>query len=349
MYRKSIILIVSLILLLTSVAGAVAPDQNSYPLTIMDDMNNSITIEDRPERIVSTMPSNTEILFAIGAGDRVVGGTIHDDYPPEAANVSKIGGYTNLEFETIVDLQPDIVFADEGNGDDAITMLRDLGITVVVLNPRNIDQIMDNIELIGLITGNEEQALAITDDMRSRIANIQESTMNIPEEERPRVLYIVWHDPLYSAGENTYPDDLISIAGGSNIQASEGWPIISLEDVIEKDPQMIICSGMGGGSYTIMEAINTNDVLAQTDAVKSGRVYPIAQPSIIERSGPRIVDGLEELYSYMGPDAFGVEENITTDAGNDTNTSRNSTPGFGVLPALTMLVAVFILKIHKQN
>ncbi len=327
---------VFLLIALTSTAGAVAPDDNIYPLTIMDDMNNSVTIPERPQRILSTMPSNTEILFAVGAGDRIVGGTIHDDYPAEAANITKIGGYTNLDFEKIVDLQPDIIFADEGNGEDAIDMLKELGLNVVVLHPKDIDDILNNIELVGLITGNQKNAMNITKNMRQEMGQIKRKTENIPQEQKPRVLYIVWHEPLYSAGVNTYPDDLIKMAGGTNIQTGENWPIISLEDVIEKDPQIIICSGMGGGSYTIMEAIKSNDVLAQTDALKNDRVYPLDEPSLVERSGPRITDGLTELYSYIEPQILNQTE-VKTETGSENNS--NQTPGFGSLFALCMILA----------
>ncbi|WP_160174977.1 ABC transporter substrate-binding protein [Methanococcoides methylutens] len=299
-------------------------------------MNNTITIETKPERILSTMPSNTEILFAVGAGDNVVGGTIHDEYPPEAVNISKVGGYTNLDFEAIVNLEPDVVFASEANGEDATNMLKDLGFTVIILEPKTIDDIMSNIELIGEVTGNKETALSVTDDMKAQMDAITSKTEDVPTEERPRVLYLIWHDPMYSAGLDSYPDDLIAMAGGNNIQKAEGWPVINLEDVIASNPQIIICSGMGGGSYTIMESIKNNDALVQTDAIKNNKVYPIEDPSIIEIPGPRIVEGLKELHGYIGPEIKVNEEETGEEA------PVNNTPGFGVLAASCMLVAGYL-------
>ncbi|NOQ48606.1 ABC transporter substrate-binding protein [Methanococcoides sp.] len=336
MFKGFYVLFLVLVLISVSDASAIEAGMTEYPLTIMDNMNNTITIESKPEKILSTMPSNTEILFAIGAGDNVVGGTIHDKYPPEVANIPKVGGYTNLEFESIVSLEPDVIFASAANGEDAINMLKDLGLTVIVIEPKTIDDIMNNIELIGEVTGNKETALSITDDMRTQMDAITSKTEDIPTEDSPRVLYLIWHDPMYSAGLNSYPDDLITMAGGNNIQKAEGWPVINLEDVIASNPQIIICSGMGGGSYTILDAIKNNDALAQTDAIKNNKVYPIDQPSIIEIPGPRIVEGLNELYGYIEPEIKVGEEQTEDEA------PVNSTPGFSVMVASCMLVAGYL-------
>ncbi|WP_135609476.1 ABC transporter substrate-binding protein [Methanococcoides sp. AM1] len=370
MFKGFYVLFLILALISASNASAIESGMTEYPLTIVDNVNNTITIESKPERIVSTMPSNTEILFAVGAGDNVVGGTIHDEYPPETADIPKVGGYTNLEFESIVSLEPDVIFASEANGEDAINILKDLGFTVIVIEPKTIDDIMSNIELIGEVTGNKEMALSITDDMRTQMDAITSKTTNIPAEERPRVLYLVWHDPMYSAGLNSYPDNLITMAGGDNIQKAEGWPVINLEDVVDSNPQIIICSGMGGASYTIMDSIKNNDALAQTDAIKNNRIYPIADPSIIEIPGPRIVEGLKELDIYIEAEIGGYEVEETVIKANDEqsedatpldNTPENSesdipasedgnceevpttsSPGFSVLIASCMLAAGYL-------
>jgi len=227
----------------------------------------------------------------------MVGGTTYDTYPPEAVNLSKIGGFKTVNIEAVVNHSPDLVLAEEGNGQDTVNALKNLDLKVVTLNAKTMDDILENIRLLGNITGNDDTAKSLTADMTHQIGNITHKTENIPNSRKLRVLYIVWHEPMYAAGTGSFPDDLIQMAGGNNIIEAEGWPVISIEDVVDKNPQIIICSGMGGGSYTIMKAITGNQVLAQTDAVKNNKVYPVDDPNTIELAGPRIVQGLAELYS----------------------------------------------------
>ncbi|MEA1985725.1 MAG: cobalamin-binding protein [Euryarchaeota archaeon] len=344
MFTRYYLMMFVLLVAVTGNASAIVSEPVEYPLTITDNFNYTVIIDEKPQRIVSTMKSNTELLFAVGAGDDVVGGTMHDDYPPEVENLTRVGGYTNLNYESIVDLEPDLVLAEEGNGEEAVNMMKDLGLNVVVLNAYTIDDIMENIELVGRITDNENNALAITADMRQRIGNVNQMTDGLPDEVRPRVLYIVWDDPMYGAGADTYPSDLVHMAGGVNIVKVDGWPVISLEDTIASNPQIIICSSMGNRSYTIMESINNNEVLAQTDAVKNNRVYAIANPGTIEISGPRIVQGLEELYTYILP--VTTENQLVTEGTEDESDDTASVPGFGMLLATITLLAGY-LRIRK--
>jgi len=192
---------------------------------------------------------------------------------------------------------------------------------VVSLNPKTMDDILENIRLVGNITGNDDTAASLTADMTQQIRDITDMTEDIPDSRKPRVLYIVWHEPMYAAGAGSYPDDLIQMTGGNNIIQAQGWPVISIEDVVDKNPQIIICSGMGGGSYTIMEAITGNQVLAQTDAVKNNKVYPVDDPNTIELAGPRIVQGLAELHGFIAPE---IQSGEIVSPTSDTS----STPGF---------------------
>ncbi len=340
MFKLSYLMVFVLLVAVTGNASAIVSEPVEYPMTITDNFNFTVTIDEKPQRIVSTMKSNTELLFAVGAGDDVVGGTMHDDYPPEVKNLTRVGGYTNLNYESIVDLEPDLVLAEEGNGEEAVNMMKNLGLTVVVLNAYTIDDIMENIEMVGRITDNKDNALAITADMRQRMDNITQMTGDIPDEVRPRVLYVVWDDPMYGAGANTYPSDLIYMAGGANIVEADGWPVISLEDTVASNPQIIICSSMGNRSYTLMESINNNEILAQTDAVKNNRVYAIANPGTIEISGPRIVQGLEELYTYIQP--VTVENQLVTEGTEDESDDTSSVPGFGMLLTTITLLAGYL-------
>jgi len=273
----------------------------AYPINVTDDFGYNVTINSS-NKIVSLAPSNTEILFAVGAGIRVVGVTDYCDYPPEVRNISKIGGFANVNIEAVVNLTPDLVLAAYGNGEQTINQLRNLNLTVVALNPKNTEDIIKNILLVGNITENDANASMIAENMRQEIKNITDVTNNLLENQKAKVLYIVWDAPLYAAGNDTYADDLIKKAGGINIAKSSGWPVMSLESVIAENPQIIITSSMGAGASEAMrDRIMNNTVLAQTDAVRDGRVYAVSDPNIIERAGPRITQGLKELYEYIAP------------------------------------------------
>ncbi|MBN1133975.1 MAG: cobalamin-binding protein [Methanosarcinaceae archaeon] len=336
--------VILLILTIVLISNAQA-----YPINVTDDFGYEATIEKQPERIVSLSPCNTEILFVVGAGDKVIGGTTYDAYPPEAVNLPKIGGFSSVNIEAVVNLTPDLVLAEDTNGEDTINSLRNLDFTVITFNPQSMDDILDNIRLVGDITGNEDTAESVTEDMILQILSITSQTENMSYDQRPRVLYLVWHDPLYAAGSDTYPSDLIWMSGGKNILEGEGWPIISLEEVINKNPQVIICSGMGGGSYIIMEAIKNNDILAQTDAVKNQKVYAIADSQTIELAGPRIVQGLAELHGYIAPEIVKESESPNNpfdityrEDSFEGSPDASKAPGFSLILAMTILITVYL-------
>jgi iron complex transport system substrate-binding protein len=337
MLKKTPVILIIFTLILISSAQA-------YPITISDNFGNEVIIEEPPQRIVSLSPCNTEILFAVGAGDQVVGGTTYDTYPPEAVNLSKIGGFSTVDIEAVVNLTPDLVLAEYGNGEETINALKNMNLTVVSLNPKTLDDILDNILLVGNITGNDETSLLLTTDMKQKIENISAQTKDIPDSNKPTVLYVVWHDPMYAAGTGSYPNDLLTIAGGMNIVDGDGWPIIDLEQIIDRNPEIIICSGMGGGSYTIMEAITENEVLSTVDAIKNNKVYPISDPNVMELAGPRIVEGLTELYGYIEPE---IESNATViETEDQTNVSHS--PDFSSLFAISIVLLMAYLQKRRM-
>jgi len=334
--KRPVILIIFTLILISS--------SQAYPITVSDNFGSEVTIEEPPQRIVSLSPCNTEILFAMGAGDQVVGGTTYDTYPPEAVNLSKIGGFSTVDIEAVINLTPDLVLAEYGNGEETVNALKNLNLTVVSLNPKTLDDILDNILLVGNITGNDEASLLLTTDMKQEIENIGAQTKDIPDFNKPTVLYIVWHDPMYAAGTGSYPNDLLTIAGGMNIVDGDGWPIIDLEQIIDSNPEIIICSGMGGGSYTIMEAITENEVLSTVDAIKNNKVYPISDPNVMELAGPRIVEGLTELYDYIEPE---IESNATAVATEDQNNASRS-PDFSIIFAISIVLLMAYLQKRRM-
>lgn len=268
---------------------------DEYPLTVTDDLGRNVTITKEPERIISTAPSNTEILFALGLEDKVIGVTEYCNYPPEALGKDKIGGFSTVNIEKIVALDPDVVFASDKTGEDNIKKLEDFGIAVVVLHPRDIGDALKNIEVIGRVTNTEENASKLVADMRERIDVVEEKHGGA----KPRILYVVWHDPLMGAGRDTFVDSLIRKAGGVNIADFVGYKVISLEAVIKENPDVII-TAMGHGdarNQTYMYVVS-EERLAVTGAIRNGEVYEI-DTDLTGRAGPRIVEGLEQFSKWI--------------------------------------------------
>lgn len=276
----------------------------TYPITLTDDLGREVTIEELPERIISLAPSNTEILFALGLGDRVVGVTDFCDYPPEALEKEKIGGCTTPDIEKIVALQPDLILAAEINPIDVINTLEGLGLAVFGIEATDLDDLLNNIRTVGYITDKEAEATILTDDMQSKIKAVTEETEGLSPEEELRTFHICWHDPIWTAGNGTFIHDLIEKAGGVNIFADlEEYNAVDIEVVIARDPEVIIVTAMGGTASGTREWVNTEPRLEDVSARQNGRVYYV-ESNWVERPGPRIVPGLEQVAKYIHPEIF---------------------------------------------
>ena len=266
----------------------------SFPIRVVDDFGFEVVINKTPERIVSLAPSNTEILFALGLGDKIVGVTDYCNYPPEALKKPKVGGFSTINIERVLALNPDLVVAAYGNGAETVETLRGYGITVIALNPRNLTDVMRDIELLGKVTGTEENATKLVEMMKRKIREVEEMTAN--NTRRPKVAHILWHDPIWVSGNGTFIDELIRIAGGTNAFGDlKGWKIVSIEDLLARNPGIIIVNsgtGMGGKRNILYDwAIRE---LKDVKAVKEGRVYVI-DSDIISRPSYRLVYALEEI------------------------------------------------------
>lgn len=282
-----------------------SPTPTPTPLALTDQLGRKIALEKVPQRIVSLAPSNTEILFILGLGDRVVGVDEYSDFPPEARTKEKVGGFANPSIEKIIALSPDLVLAASIHRKTVIPELEKRGIKVLGLAPKNIEEVLDAIKLVGQATGAEEPAARIVSWLRSRIAAVTERTMRLSDEERPRVLFIVWHEPLWTAGSGTFIADLIEKAGGKNIASDvKGYAAIDLETVIARDPEVIIANtGHGKARNLPYRWAQEEPRLAETSARKNNRVYEI-DADLVNRPGPRIVDGLENMARFIHPELF---------------------------------------------
>ncbi|MCW4009174.1 MAG: helical backbone metal receptor [Candidatus Bathyarchaeota archaeon] len=281
-------------------------------VTLVDSMGNVVVLTSPPERVVSLAPSNTEILFAIGAGDTVVGVTDFCDYPYnftawiEAGNMTSIGSYYGPSVEPIVALEPDLVLASSGSL-DAAANLQSLGYNVLVVEAKTIDGVLQDILMVGRATGHEIDAGTLVGSMRAAINAVADETANV--ETIPKVYHEVWNEPLMSAGPGTFIDELITLAGGENIfnDATTSWPTVSSEAIIQKNPDVMIYPDMYMGVqnfYETIEVVKTRSGWDVINAVQNDALYEI-DADIISRSGPRLVDALETLAQLIHPEIFG--------------------------------------------
>jgi iron complex transport system substrate-binding protein len=288
------------LLSLALVLTACTPTEQIPPQYVFDDLGRLVAINGTPQRIISLAPSNTEILFALGLGDKVVGVTDWCDYPPEALEKEKVGGYANPDIEKIVALNPDLILAGYGNPIEVVYTLAGLGLTVFGIKTTDLDDLLNDIRRVGEITDKEVEAQALTSAMESRIQAVTNQTEEL--EQRPRVFYIVWHDPLWTAGSGTFINELIEKAGGVNIFGNvTGYPMVSIEDVLARDPEIIITS-----EWSYDWALNSTE-LASTNASQSGRIFT-CDDDLVQRPGPRLVEGLEWFAHFIHPEIFGEPE-----------------------------------------
>ena len=278
----------------------------TFPMTVTDDLGRTITIDKAPQRIISLAPSNTEILFDLGLGDRVVGDTIYCDYPEAAKGKAKVGGYSDIDIEKVVSLNPDLILAEDIHKAEVIPALERLGFKVYALVPHNLNEIMDSVSTIGRLTGTSKEAKSIVSDMQKRIKAITDKTLNLTDAQKPRVLYVIWQEPMMSSGVDTPIYEMITKAGGySVVQNQTGFPALSLESVIDANPQVVICnvdSSFPGGDAPLV-FVQTEPRLKTIAAVVNGKVYGI-NASLTNRPVPRIIDGFEWMAAMIHPELF---------------------------------------------
>jgi iron complex transport system substrate-binding protein len=284
---------------------AKAPETTpATPAVITDQLGRTVTLTTTaPQRIISLSPSNTEILFALGLNERIAGVTDYCNYPPEAKNKPSIGAYDTPNLEQLISLNPDLVLATEVHEAKIIPQLESKGIPVIVLKPKSVNEVMASISLVGSATGKNIEAVNLVKDLQERIKKVTEKTNRLSGDMKLRVFYIIWHEPLWTAGSGTMHDELIQMAGGVNIAHDLTWYAdISLEAVIEANPGVIIAGvGMGTGEDAPLLYAQTEPRLKDTDALKNNRVYSLDM-DIVSRPGPRIVDALEEFLAAIHPE-----------------------------------------------
>jgi len=267
------------------------------PQYVVDDLGRLVAVNGTPQRIISLAPSNTEILFALGLGDEVVAVTMYCDYPAEALDKEKVGDYYGPDIEKIIALQPDLILATDFHRFDLIPALEQQGFAVFAVAPQTLDDVLESIQKIGEITGREAEASQLVNGMRSKIEEIEEQTKEL--EQKPSVLYMTWHDPMWTVGRNTWIDELINMAGGMNIFSEnfEGGAMVQIEWVVLLDPEIIITS-----EWSYDWALNATE-LASTNASQTGRIYTF-DDDLAQRPGPRLIQGLDWFAYLIHPGIF---------------------------------------------
>lgn len=285
--------------------ASIAPSAAAYPLTLTDDAGRQVTLPAEPERIVSLAPSNTEIVCALDACDRLVGVTDIDDYPAEVADIPDVVILAVVDIELVVDADPDLILAagNELTPSAVITELADLGYPVLVLYPESLDEVLENIELIGEAISARDQAGALTAEMEDRIQAVTDA---VAGAARPRTFYevSVFEGTIYTTGRDSFLASLIDLAGGEPITGDPLTFSIALEDLLAADPELILLGDAAYDPSVTPEAVAARPGWGAMSAVQNGQVVIMLADPVITRPGPRIVDGLEALARAIHPDRF---------------------------------------------
>jgi iron complex transport system substrate-binding protein len=282
---------VGLIVLLALLPGAAAPAAASA-VVVVDALGREVRFSAPARRIVSLAPNLTEIVFALGLGDRLVGVTDFCDYPPAARQVARVGGITGPSAEQIVALAPDLVLATTaGNGKEQVLGLARLGLRVVVTDPKDLASVADSFVLVARAAGVPEAGARVAAEFRRRLDAVRRAVAGLP---RPRTLLLVWPDPLIAAGPRTFPSRLLEAAGGTNalaVEWSAAYPTIGLESLLAIAPDAIVLAAHQG---TTLEALARLSRYGDVPAIRDGRLAVIDQ-AILARPGPRLADAAEQL------------------------------------------------------
>jgi iron complex transport system substrate-binding protein len=270
------------------------------PITLVDDFDREISLDEPAQRVISLVPAATEIMFALGAGERVVGASEYCNYPAAASDIPRVGGFDGPNLEAIVALEPDLVFAASLHK-DAVEGLEGLGIAVLALDPMTFDEIYANIELIAEAIGEVKAGKDLIADMKSRLEAVNQAIGQLQEEERPLVFYESWYPGIWTAGEDTFINEIIDFSGGKNLAwGISRWTEMQEEDVLVRNPDVII---HGYLDLSIVEPFAQRNGWDVVTAVIENQVFFI-NPDILSRTGPRVVDAVEELVRLIHPDKF---------------------------------------------
>jgi iron complex transport system substrate-binding protein len=308
MGRTIVIVAIAAVCLVAGFAGGFAlgamieQPQEHQPtkLYFIDDYDRNVTLDSYPERIVSIAPTPTEMLFAVGAGDLVVGVDGYSDYPSATQNITKVGDY-QLNLEQIVTLKPDLILSGDLVPQADLDQLDTNGIPYMIIADRNIEDVFGSIMLVGNVTNHTSDATSLVADLRARVTAVTNITL-ASNVTHPKV-YLEYFS-YYTFGPGSFGDDLIKLAGGTNIAASKGeeYPVVTDEFVVNQNPDIIVYTS-GPYMVNVESEIISRPGWNDTNAVIDMNIQSV-DDNLISRYGPRIVDGLEQLAAIIHPELF---------------------------------------------
>jgi iron complex transport system substrate-binding protein len=270
-----------------------------YPLKVIDSYNREVTIDKEPQRIISIAPNITETIFVLGKGDKMVGRTDYCDFPTEASKIASVGKLTDPSLEKIVELKPDVVIASTHFKKEVVTKLEELNIKVLVLyGQESFDGVYETITKVAQVLNAKEAGDKVIGDMKKKVDSV---TAKVKEAKKPSVYYVVGYGKSgdFTAGKGTFIGNMIEMAGGTNAANDvEGWKY-SLEKLVEKNPDILVCSK----NFETKKGIEGTNGYKDLKAVKGGKLLEIDE-NLLNRQGPRLAEGLETLAKLIHPEVF---------------------------------------------
>ncbi|MFA9558477.1 ABC transporter substrate-binding protein [Evansella sp. AB-rgal1] len=278
-------------------------DQSQFPVTIVDDAGREVTIEEEPESIISIQASITEISFALGLGDKIVGVSDFCNYPEEAQSVENVGGQ-DMNVELILSILPDIVLVTDyhhNNHGEILSQFEEVGIKVVVIGSKsNFNEVYESIALIGQTTGTSNEAEAIISDMKERHEVLIEKAEEITDKKRVWVEVSPAPD-IFTTGKGTFMHEMLeSIQATNAAEDHEGWVMLSEEEIVQLQPDVIITTYH---TEDLQGEVSSRDGWTEVPAVKNGQIFDV-ESDIVVRPGPRLIEGVETLAKLIYPEVF---------------------------------------------
>ncbi|MGM0876648.1 MAG: ABC transporter substrate-binding protein [Bacillota bacterium] len=283
-----------------------AEDNNAFPVTVVDGTGEEVTIDSEPQAIVSVIPSNTEITFALGQGDKVIGVDDYSNYPPEVQDIEKIGAQ-EMNVEKILALQPDLAlvtdFQHENNA-DILQQFKDAGINVIVIeSAESFENVYNTISLIGQVTGAPEEAETIVQEMKDRLTEIKEKAKAVTEKKRVWVEVSPAPD-IFTTGQDTFMHEMLESINAVNTAGEQtGWVKLTEEEIVTLNPDVIITT-YGFYVKNPAEGVLGRAGWEEVPAIKAEQVYDVNNDTVT-RPGPRLIDGVETLAKLIYPEIFG--------------------------------------------
>jgi iron complex transport system substrate-binding protein len=278
-----------------------------YPLTLTDALDRKVTFDTPPTRVISVAPKNTELVYALGLGSRLVGTTTFCNYPAAALDLPKIGGVTSqtIDQEKIVALNPDLILCSNSMHESLMSTWEELQIPVLVLGAESLEEMYHEMKMLARLLNRPESASKVISSLQNRVKNVTEKVSNIPADQRPKLFYQVWDEPLMGAGPSSFIGEILDLTGGSNIlhDVEDPYPYVAHEIVVARNPDVIFAPTTHS-QEVVPEKIAQQSGWEGITASRKKQIF-LLDGDQVSRRGPRMVDTLETMVGLMYPEQFG--------------------------------------------